>query len=138
MELIFEKSRPGRVATSIPESDVPRVSPESVIGADLLRADVDLPEVAEVDLVRHYTALSRRNFGVDVGFYPLGSCTMKYNPKVNEEIAGLPGFTSLHPLVPDEFAQGSMKLMYELEGCCPKSSGWPISPCSRRRAPTAN
>ena len=116
MELIFEKSRPGRVATSIPESDVPRVSPESVIGVDLLRVDVDLPEVAEVDLVRHYTALSRRNFGVDVGFYPLGSCTMKYNPKVNEEIASLPGFTSLHPLVPVEFAQGSMKLMYELRG----------------------
>ncbi|MEN6467122.1 MAG: aminomethyl-transferring glycine dehydrogenase subunit GcvPB [Syntrophaceae bacterium] len=117
MELIFEKSRTGRSATSIPEPDVPLVPVESVIGPDLLREDVDLPEVAEIDLVRHYIALSRRNFGVDVGFYPLGSCTMKYNPKLNEEVAGLAGFTSLHPLAPDVFAQGSMQLMYELRQC---------------------
>lgn len=114
MELIFEKSRPGRSAASIAEPDVPPVHPESVISPELLREDIDLPEVAEVDLVRHFTALSRRNFGVDVGFYPLGSCTMKYNPKLNEEVAGMAGYTSLHPCVPDKFAQGSMQLMYEL------------------------
>lgn len=114
MELIFEKSRTGRTATAIPEPDIPLVPVESVIGADLLRGEVDLPEVAEVDLVRHYIALSKRNFGVDVGFYPLGSCTMKYNPKLNEEVARLAGFTSLHPLSPDGVAQGSMQLIYEL------------------------
>jgi len=96
MELIFEKSRPGRIATSIPKSDVPDVAVTDIINKSLLRDDVDLPEVAEVDLIRHYTQLSKRNFGVDVGFYPLGSCTMKYNPKINEEVSRLPGFTNLH------------------------------------------
>jgi glycine dehydrogenase subunit 2 len=114
MELIFEKSRAGRVATSIPKCDVPEVEVDSIISKSLLRDDVDLPEVAEVDLIRHYIQLSKRNFGVDVGFYPLGSCTMKYNPKVNEEAAKLPGFTALHPYAPVEFSQGSLQLMYEL------------------------
>lgn len=114
MELIFEKSRPGRQATTLPDVDVPEVKIESCIDRNLLREDLDLPEVAEVDLVRHYTALSRRNFGVDIGFYPLGSCTMKYNPKINEDVARLPEFTALHPLAPEAFSQGSMRLMYEL------------------------
>jgi glycine dehydrogenase subunit 2 len=114
MELIFEKSRPGRAATNVPKSDVPETAVESIIDKSLLREDVDLPEVAEVDLIRHYTQLSKRNFGVDVGFYPLGSCTMKYNPKVNEEVSRLSGFTALHPYVPIEFCQGSLQLMYEL------------------------
>jgi glycine dehydrogenase subunit 2 len=116
MDLIFEKSRPGRRAGSIPLCDVPEISPDQVIEPGLLREDVDLPEVAEVDLIRHYTTLSRRNFGVDVGFYPLGSCTMKYNPKINEDVARLPAFTDLHPLAPAAFAQGSLKLMVELQG----------------------
>ncbi len=115
MELIFEKSRPGRRASSIPKSDVPDVSIEGVIDKNLLRDDVDLPEVAELDLIRHYTNLSRRNFGVDVGFYPLGSCTMKYNPKINEDVARLAGFTSLHPYAPAEFSQGNLQLIYELQ-----------------------
>jgi len=84
MELIFEVSKAGRSAVEVPQSDVPEVNIEKVIGKKYLRDNLDLPEVAEVDLVRHYTNLSRRNFGVDLGFYPLGSCTMKYNPKVNE------------------------------------------------------
>jgi glycine dehydrogenase subunit 2 len=117
MDLIFEKSRPGRRASSIPVSDVPDVPPEQVIDPGLLREDVELPEVAEVDLIRHYTTLSRRNFGVDVGFYPLGSCTMKYNPKINEDVARLSGFTALHPLAPARFAQGNLRMMYELQGC---------------------
>jgi glycine dehydrogenase subunit 2 len=115
MELIFEKSRPGRTAGSIPVCDVPEVVLEHVIEKRLLREDVDLPEVAEVDLIRHYTTLSRRNFGVDVGFYPLGSCTMKYSPKINEDVARLPGLTAQHPLAPAEFVQGSLRLMAELQ-----------------------
>jgi glycine dehydrogenase subunit 2 len=114
MDLIYEKSRPGRRACSVPSCDVPEVAVEKLIEKSLLRDDVDLPEVAEIDLVRHYTGLSRRNFGVDIGFYPLGSCTMKYNPKVNEEVARLPKFTMLHPYAPEAFSQGSLKLMYEL------------------------
>jgi glycine dehydrogenase subunit 2 len=114
MELIYEKSRPGRRACSVPACDVPETPIEQLIERSLLRKDVDLPEVAEIDLVRHYTELSRRNFGVDMGFYPLGSCTMKYNPKLNEEVAKLPGFTMLHPYAPEAFAQGSLELMYEL------------------------
>jgi glycine dehydrogenase subunit 2 len=114
MELIYEKSRPGRRACSVPACDVPEIPIERLIDRSLLREDVDLPEVAEIDLVRHYTGLSRRNFGVDIGFYPLGSCTMKYNPKLNEEVARLPGFTMLHPYAPETFAQGNLELMYEL------------------------
>jgi glycine dehydrogenase subunit 2 len=115
MELIFEISKPGRNAAGVTTSDVPAVNIEDAIGKKYLRSDLDLPEVAEVDLVRHYTNLSRRNFGVDLGFYPLGSCTMKYNPKVNENVAALPGFTGLHPYVDDESAQGNLQLMYEMQ-----------------------
>jgi len=115
MELIFEISKPGRNAADVTASDVPTVNIEDAIGKKYLRKELDLPEVAEVDLVRHYTNLSRRNFGVDLGFYPLGSCTMKYNPKVNENIAVLPGFTGLHPYADDESAQGNLQLMYEMQ-----------------------
>jgi glycine dehydrogenase subunit 2 len=116
MELIFENSRPGRTAGTVPASDVPEVALDEIIDASLLRVDLNLPELSEVDIVRHYTRLSRRNFGVDVGFYPLGSCTMKYNPKVNENVAGLPGFTSLHPYAPEAAAQGNLRLFHELAG----------------------
>ncbi|MBN1380394.1 MAG: aminomethyl-transferring glycine dehydrogenase subunit GcvPB [Deltaproteobacteria bacterium] len=114
MELIFEKSRPGRTAFTLPHCDVPEIDVADVIDKGLLREDIDLPEVSEIDLIRHYTRLSQRNFGVDLGFYPLGSCTMKYNPKINEEVAALPAFTELHPYAPIEFSQGSLRLMYEL------------------------
>lgn len=115
MELIFEISKPGRSAADVSASDVPVVNIDDVIGRQYLRNDLDLPEVAEIDLVRHYTNLSRRNFGVDLGFYPLGSCTMKYNPKINENVAALPGFTGLHPNASDEFAQGNLQLLYEMQ-----------------------
>ena len=115
MELIFELSKAGRTATDIPSSDVPEIDLPSMIDAKYLRDDLDLPEVAEIDLVRHYTNLSRRNFGVDLGFYPLGSCTMKYNPKVNENVAAFPEFTGLHPLAPAAFAQGNLELMFSLQ-----------------------
>ena len=96
------------------QCDLPEVDIKRIIDPKYLRADIHLPEVAEIDLIRHYTDLSRRNFGVDCGFYPLGSCTMKYNPKINEDIAGLDGFTALHPYAATEFVQGNLKLMYEL------------------------
>jgi glycine dehydrogenase subunit 2 len=115
MELIFEKSRSGRGAASISQCDVPAINIEVVIDQKYLRTGLDLPEVAEVDLVRHYTNLSRCNFGVDLGFYPLGSCTMKYNPKVNENAAALPGFTGMHPYADDKLAQGNLELMNEMQ-----------------------
>ena len=115
MELIFEISKPGRAAAGIPASDVPSINIEQAIGRQYLRDDLDLPEVAEIDLVRHYTNLSRRNFGVDLGFYPLGSCTMKYNPKINENAAALPGFTGLHPYADVKSAQGNLRLLYDMQ-----------------------
>lgn len=114
--LIFELSSPGRMGVDLPDCDVPSKDLRQLIPEHLIAQEgPDLPEVSEVDVIRHFTRLSRRNFGVDVGSYPLGSCTMKYNPKVNEDIARLSGFESLHPLQPVEDAQGLLALMYELE-----------------------
>jgi glycine dehydrogenase subunit 2 len=116
MKLIFEMSRPGRRALDLPAIDVNSESVEKMIPARLLRSvAAGLPEVSQPDLIRHYTALSRRNFGVDSGFYPLGSCTMKYNPKVNEDVCRYPGFSQLHPLQDSESVQGALKLLYEME-----------------------
>ncbi len=108
---LFEKSVPGRTGTTLPDCDVQ----ESILPADLLRPSVRLPEVSEQQVVRHFLRLSQRNYGVDSGFYPLGSCTMKHNPKVNEQIARLAGFTHLHPLQDTETVQGALQLMYELQ-----------------------
>ncbi|MGM0805398.1 MAG: aminomethyl-transferring glycine dehydrogenase subunit GcvPB [Bacillota bacterium] len=114
--LIFELSKPGRVGYSIPELDVPEINVESIIPSDYLRTEeADLPEVSELQIVRHYTALSNRNHGVDSGFYPLGSCTMKYNPKINEDVARFPGFAHIHPLQDEETVQGAMEMMYRLQ-----------------------
>ncbi len=115
MKLIFEKSRSGRVGVSLPDCDVPEKKIEELIPKDSLRSELNLPEVSKVGVVRHYTKLSTQNYGIDTGFYPLGSCTMKYNPKVNEEIAKLPGFKSLHPLQGEGLSQGALELMYHLE-----------------------
>ncbi len=115
MKLIFEKSRPGSIGVSLPDYDVPEKKIEEIIPKDSLRSELNLPEVSEVEIVRHYTKLSTQNYGIDTGFYPLGSCTMKYNPKVNEEIAKLPGFKSLHPLQDEQLSQGALELMYHLE-----------------------
>ncbi len=112
-KLIFEYSKKERRAWSLPKLDVPEVDLAERFG-DEYRPDDRLPEVSEVDLVRHFTRLSILNHHVDKGFYPLGSCTMKYNPKVNEQTARLPGFTSLHPYENEELAQGALQLMYEL------------------------
>ncbi|MBN2057672.1 MAG: aminomethyl-transferring glycine dehydrogenase subunit GcvPB [Candidatus Saganbacteria bacterium] len=113
--LIFEKSSPGRKACSLPAADVPEQKIEELIPRDLLRDELNLPELSELDVVRHFTRLSQKNFGVDSGFYPLGSCSMKYNPKVNEDIAGMPGFTEIHPLQPAEQVQGILELLYNFE-----------------------
>jgi glycine dehydrogenase subunit 2 len=114
--LIFELSHPGRVAYALPESDVPEAPLDALIPSKFQRkAPAELPEVFEVDVIRHYTALSRRNFGVDNGFYPLGSCTMKYNPKINEDVARFPGFAKIHPYQPEESIQGAMELLYNLQ-----------------------
>ncbi len=109
--LIFEISSPGRKAVFLPQLDVP----EAKLPQELLREDLPLPEVSEVDLMRHYVRLSQLNHAVDTGFYPLGSCTMKYNPKVNEEAAKLPGFTRTHPYQDHRTVQGNLRLMYELQ-----------------------
>jgi len=106
---LFELSSPGRQAWSLPKLDVPAVD-----AGEVARKDNDLPELSEVDVARHFTRLSVMNHHVDKGFYPLGSCTMKYNPKVNELASRLPGFTGLHPLEPESLTQGALRLMYEL------------------------
>ena len=114
-KLIFELSSPGRVAFSLPEPDVPVADVRALIPARYLRRKAaELPEVSELDVVRHYTRLSQLNYGVDTHFYPLGSCTMKYNPKLNEDMARLPGFARLHPLLPEKAGQGALRLMHEL------------------------
>lgn len=114
--LIFEKGAPGRRAATMPAMDVPTEPLTDLLPANLLReTPAPLPEVSEIEVVRHYTHLSQRNFGVDTGFYPLGSCTMKYNPKINEDMAVLPGFAHIHPLQPESTVQGAIQLIYELE-----------------------
>ncbi len=113
--LIFEMSKPGRKAYSLPKCDVPRQDLSVLIGLDHLRViSPELPEVSELDAVRHFTQLSQRNHGVDTGFYPLGSCTMKYNPKVNELAAGFEGFNQVHPYQRESTVQGCLELMYSL------------------------
>ena len=109
---IYEKSRPGRRAYSLPHTGVPEAALDELVPGVALRGrPARLPEVAEVDLVRHFTELSGRDYGVETGAYPLGSCTMKYNPKVNERVAALPGLRGLHPYEPEGLVQGALELM---------------------------
>ena len=110
--LLPDVSQPGKIGCSLPALDVPQAG---LPPKQLLRQELELPEVSEVGLIRYFTALSKLNYGVDTGFYPLGSCTMKYNPKWHEDIARLPGFASLHPLQPEESVQGALQLMFELQ-----------------------
>lgn len=114
--LIFEMTKEGRVGYSLPELDVPEVNLAELLPEGLVREEAaDLPEVSELDIMRHYTALSNRNHGVDSGFYPLGSCTMKYNPKINESVARYSGFANIHPLQDESTVQGALELMYDLQ-----------------------
>jgi len=115
-KVIFELSKEGRVGYRLPQDDFTGLEAGDLFPEELKRGNkAELPEVSENQVVRHYTNLSNKNFGVDTGFYPLGSCTMKYNPKINDEIAGMSGFTCIHPLQPEESAQGAMALLYDLE-----------------------
>jgi len=118
--LLFEKSRPGRAGVTVPAPDVPPAD----IPPGLRRDSLPLPEISEVDLVRHYLRLAHLNYCVDQGLYPLGSCTMKYNPKVNEAAARLPGFARLHPLQDPDTAQGAMELMFDLQGMIAEIGGF--------------
>ena len=126
MQLIFEKSVPGRKGFSLPGKDVPD---SASLPANLLRKEPPaLPEISELQIIRHYTELSRKNFGIDTHFYPLGSCTMKYNPKICEQVASLPGFTQLHPLLPQLrqgglLTQGALQVLYDMERLLSECSG---------------
>ena len=113
--LLIEISKEGRKSYSLPKLDVEEQKLNDMLDYNMIKkTDLELPELSELDVVRHYTLLSNKNFGVDTGFYPLGSCTMKYNPKIDEDMAALKGFTSLHPYQPAKTAQGALELMYNL------------------------
>ncbi|MBI3939725.1 MAG: aminomethyl-transferring glycine dehydrogenase subunit GcvPB [Acidobacteria bacterium] len=114
--LIFERSTPGKTAYSLPPLDVPAADPRSALEPALLRDEIDdFPEVSEFDIVRHFTRLSTWNYHIDIGMYPLGSCTMKYNPKLNEKLWRIPGISACHPLQDDSLAQGNLQIQFELQ-----------------------
>lgn len=114
--LIFEITREGRIGYSLPELDVPDLDLSALLPKGFVREEAaELPEVSELDIMRHYTALSNRNHGIDSGFYPLGSCTMKYNPKINESVARYPGFANIHPLQDESTVQGALEVLYDLQ-----------------------
>ena len=122
--VLFEMGSPGRVAYSLPKCDVPEVELEVTLPAAEIRDPIaNFPELTELDVVRHFTRLSQWNFSIDTNFYPLGSCTMKYNPKVNNETASLPGFAQHHPYTPETLSQGSLQLMFELQEYLKEISG---------------
>ena len=126
LKLLFEQSRPGRQAVRLPECDVPQEPIESLLPAEALAEDLlPLPELTEVDVVRHFINLSTLNMSVDTHFYPLGSCTMKYNPKRNEVLASLPGLSHLHPYQPAETIQGMLELLHGLQQMLAEISGLP-------------
>jgi glycine dehydrogenase subunit 2 len=126
---VYELSVPDRAGIGLPASDVPPTD----LPADDVRADCGLPELSQLDVIRHYVALSQRNFGVDSGFYPLGSCTMKFNPKVNEAVARTPGFSETHPLQHPQTVQGNLALMFELQRWLAEIGGFAgvsLQPCA--------
>jgi glycine dehydrogenase subunit 2 len=121
---LFERGAPGREGYSLPEPEVPLQTPEEDLESHLLRTDTPLlPEVSELDVIRHFTRLSQWNYSIDTGFYPLGSCTMKYNPRVNEEVARMSGWAKLHPAQPEDTLQGAMELMFLLQKYLSQISG---------------
>ncbi len=122
--LVFEMGSPGRKAYSLPKSDVPHTKLETLLPPDEIRQEIrNFPELSELEVVRHYTRLSQWNFSIDTNFYPLGSCTMKYNPRINEDMARLPGLAQHHPYTPETFSQGSLQLLFELQEYLKEVSG---------------
>jgi glycine dehydrogenase subunit 2 len=122
--LLFERSRPGRPGVALDPLEVPAIAPADVLAADALREDIEgFPELAEPEVVRHFTRLSQWNFSIDSGLYPLGSCTMKYNPKRNEVAAALPGFAALHPWTEEAGIQGVLAVAHELEAALAEIAG---------------
>lgn len=114
-KLIFEKSRKGRIGSSPPKLDIQSSDISELIPKEMIRTPAELPEVSELEVVRHFTNLSHRNYGIDTGFYPLGSCTMKYNPRVNEAAAANPNYMLTHPLQPEKTVQGNLKIIHDLQ-----------------------
>jgi glycine dehydrogenase subunit 2 len=123
-DLIFEQSSPGKSGIDLPPLDVPPVSPAELLGEQFQRADVEgFPEVSELEVIRHFTRLSTWNYGVDTGLYPLGSCTMKYNPRINEVVARLEGLATDHPYTPETLAQGCLRILHETARCLAEITG---------------
>ena len=122
--LIFEKSSPGKYAWSLPPLDVPNVAAGDALGAESVRDELTgFPEVSEIEVIRHFTRLSTWNYGVDTGMYPLGSCTMKYNPRINETVARLSGIATEHPYQPDALSQGALRILSDLADCLMEITG---------------
>ena len=122
--VLFDLGSPGRQGYSLPASAIPDIDPASVLPSDEVRGPIDhLPELTELDVVRHFTRLSQWNFSIDGNFYPLGSCTMKYNPRLNEDMARIPGLSQNHPYAPETLSQGSLQLMFELQEYLKEISG---------------
>src|SRR5262245_41343977 len=123
-DLIFELSQPGRRTHRLPPCDVPTASVEDMLPASAIASDPPpLPEVGEIDLIRHFVNLSGRNMSIDTNFYPLGSCTMKYNPKRHERLAALGGLGDLHPLQPDSSCQGMLEMLWAMQNILAEISG---------------
>ncbi len=126
-ELIFDRSQTGRIGYCLPKLDVEETNLDDILPAELRRSDdlAGVPEVSEVDVIRHFTRMSTWNYSIDLGMYPLGSCTMKYNSRLNEKVARIGGFTNLHPLAPEEESQGALELVYRLQEDLAEITGLP-------------
>ena len=137
--LIFEKSAPGKRGIELPPLDVPAVDAQRVLGAEYARDAVEgLPEVSEIEVIRHFTRLSTWNYAIDLGMYPLGSCTMKYNPRVNEFVARLDGMATEHPSSRRSFRKAASRFWPRCNNACSKSRAWTPSPCSPPRGRKAS
>jgi len=135
--LIFERTRVGKIGCTLPKLDVPEVEAEATLGSDRVRKGLDrFPQVSETEIARHFTRLSQWNFGVNQGMYPLGSCTMKYNPSLNETVSGIPAFRNTHPLAKPEHSQGVLRLLFELEEILAEITG--LSACTLQPAAGAH
>src|SRR4029079_18364441 len=126
-QLIFERSQTGRIGYRLPPLDVDEQQIDALVPKDFIRRDdlTVVPEVSEVDVIRHFVRMSTWNYSIDLGMYPLGSCTMKYNSRLNERVARIPGFANLHPLAEERDAQGALQVIYELQQHLAEITGLP-------------